>query len=160
MRRIDSHTMPPAQRPQPRPDAVLERDSALARVSRLRRFVIAGSAALSAAFAWLVSTSPPGKASAHTRGPRVLTAQRATHAALRAPALPPLEGARALGLGGAGSSGQADQAPAAGSGEHAGSGQPAPPQASSPAPDTSTPPAAPTPPNSAPAQPPVVSGGS
>jgi len=102
MEPTDSHPMSEVQRPMPRSDGVLERDAALLRVRRMRRLAVAGSAALSAAFAYLVSTSPPGKATARANSTRTaaLTASRTIRPKLAAPALPPLESAGALGLGG------------------------------------------------------------
>jgi len=140
MERFDSGTMPSAQRSPQRSTAVLERDAALARVGRLRRLVIFGSAALSAAFAALVSTTPLGKAS--VRSTRTgSTAPRASTPVAQAPSLPPLAGANQLGLQGP------QVAPSDASGASAGPSQAAPSQAPSSQP-------APAP------QPPVVSGGS
>jgi len=86
--------------------AQLQRDAALVRVSRTRRFVIGGAAALSAAIAALVSAVAPG----HSFGAK--TAQAATssrsesgsaptaHASTAAKRMPPLAKPSALGLSG------------------------------------------------------------
>lgn len=142
MQPVDSETMAFAQRSPQRPAAVLERDAALARVGRMRRLVIFGSAALTAAFAGLVSTTPLGKASPRTTARTTPSTARASTPVAKAPSLPPLANANQLGLQGPS---VAPSAPADNSGAVS-----APSDASSqPAP------AAPQP-----APPPVVSGGS
>ncbi len=94
---MDSHvrSAPPSSA------AARDRDAALARAGRVRGLTIAGSAALSAALAGLVAASPPSQASTSASAPRG-TAARVTPPArpvvLRAPQLPPLESASALGL--------------------------------------------------------------
>src|SRR5947209_5554874 len=100
MQGMHSGNMLSAQRPPQRPSAVLERDAALTRVGRLRRLAVFGSAALSAAFAGLVSTTPLGKASTRTPARARSTAPRPATSTARAPALPPLAGANQLGLQG------------------------------------------------------------
>jgi hypothetical protein len=64
-----------------RPDgpsrAALARDAALARVTRTRRWVIAGSAALTAGFAALVSAVAPGKSLA-SKSPSSKSSARAS----------------------------------------------------------------------------------
>ena len=91
--------------------AQLERDAALDRVSRTRRWVIAGAAALTAAFAALVSAIAPG----HTLGAR---AEAQTAGGASAPArgagstqMPPLASPAALGLQAPGQAPQAASAP-------------------------------------------------
>lgn len=140
MQPVDSETMAFAQRSPQRPAAVLERDAALARVGRMRRLVIFGSAALSAAFAGLVSTTPLGKASPRTTAGTASTARASTPVA-QAPSLPPLANANQLGL-------QGPSVAPSSSADNSGSVSP-----SSSAPSQSAP--APQP-----APPPVVSGGS
>lgn len=122
--------------------AQLERDAALKRISRTRRWVLIGAAALTAGFAFLVSALAPGRslgAKSQRIGaaavPRSSAAARST-----APAMPPLATPTELGLQGPG---QAPQPP------------PQPPQVAPSDPSQSQA-AAPAP---AP-QPPVVSGGS
>jgi hypothetical protein len=140
---FDSGTMHSAQRSPQRSTAVLERDAALSRVGRIRRLVLFGTAALSAAFAALVSTTPLGKASTRTSRAPSTTARGSTPVA-HAPSLPPLAGANQLGLQGPA------VAPSDGSGASAG---PTDPAQAAPSQDPSSQPA-PAP------QPPVVSGGS
>lgn len=159
-------------RPPQRPEAVRERDAAMARAGRVRGVAIAGSAVLSAGFAGLVAATAPGSASAgthahatagHTHAAAAVTSSRG--AGVPEPALPPLEGPGALGLQGpaqdpgsdvpqTSSDGSApapsDQAPAASQ----------PPADSSPPATQSAPAPAPAPaPSAAPAGG-VVSGGS
>jgi hypothetical protein len=148
--------------------AALERDAALARTSRVRRWAIAGTAALTAGFAALVSVVAPGKSLGAKR-----TAASAAQAKAPAPApapsakaMPPLASPSQLGLGGPNQAPQSDPSQSS-----------PPPAQSSPAPEPSAPaqsspaPAqsAPTPEQSAPAPAPsdpsagsgpVVSGGS
>lgn len=112
----DSGDMNPAGRDaHTRAAAALARDNALARVGHARRWVILGSAGLSAGFAALVSTSPPSKAST--------TKHRATTTATAvappkatsprsAPALPPLPPGSQLGLSGPDQNPGADSGPA------------------------------------------------
>ncbi len=141
MQPVDSEIMAFAQRSPQRPAAVLERDAALARVGRLRRLVIFGSAALSAAFAGLVSTTPLGKASPRTTARTAPSTARASTRSAQAPSLPPLANANQLGLQGPT---VAPSAPA----DNSGAVSPSPADSSQSAP------VAPQP------APPVVSGGS
>ena len=96
-----------------RPDqsrAVLARDAALARVGRTRRWVIAGSAALAAGFAALVSAVAPGKTLKASGRAEAAAPTRSTPSSGRSsaiPAMPPAASAGDLGLQGP------DQAPAA-----------------------------------------------
>jgi len=82
--------------------AALERDAALVRVSRARRWMIAGAAALSAAIAALVSSTAPG----HTLGSRGQATASTTGSARSASSiassktLPPLASPGELGLQG------------------------------------------------------------
>lgn len=150
--------------------AQLERDAALDRVGRTRRWVIIATAALTAAFAAVVSAVAPGRTLAAHRQPGTATVA-ATAARTPAPnvtsgRMPPLASPSSLGLQGPSQAPQPapEQAPA-----------PAPPQ---PSPDPSQSASAPDPSQSTPAQPgpaqsqpvpqpapvaapaPVVSGGS
>ncbi len=116
--------------------AALARDAALARVSRTRRWVIAGTAALTAGFAALVSVVAPGRSLASkqpARTPAVANTPSASSSAI--PQLPPAASPRLLGLQGP------DQPPQS---------IPSPPQQSSPAPSA---------PQSAPQPAPQSSGG-
>jgi hypothetical protein len=129
--------------------AALVRDAALARVARTRGWVIAGAAALTAAFAGLVSAVAPGR----TLTPKAASgAQTASAAAPTSssgsaiPRMPPPANASDLGLQ---SPGQAPSAPDDGQSQSA---QPQP--QSQPDPSQAAPAPAPPPP------PPVVSGGS
>jgi hypothetical protein len=119
--------------------AQLDRDAALVRLRRTRRWVLAGAAAVTAGIAALVSAVAPGRslgAGAHSRGqaPSLRTSSTT-------PALPPPAGAAQLGLAGPG------EAPA-----------PVPDQSQG-APGSSGSSAAPNP-APAPQQPAAVSGGS
>ncbi len=87
--------------------AQLERDAALVRVSRTRRFVIGGAAALSAGIAALVSAVAPG----HTLGAKTAEAATGTssasgsgrstaHASTASKKMPPLAKPSDLGLSG------------------------------------------------------------
>jgi hypothetical protein len=86
--------------------AVLMRDAALARVSRTRRWVIVGAAALTAGFAALVSAVAPGRslASKKTSGvsasetASASTAGSSSSSSSSIPALPPPASAGDLGL--------------------------------------------------------------
>ena len=132
----------------PRSRAVLARDAALARVRRTRRWVIAGTAALTAGFAGLVAALAPGRSLA-SKSPAATEVASAsgktatgTRSASSVPQLPPAATPDSLGLQGG------LQGPSQ------------PPQAASspsqnPAPEQSTPPqsstpAQPSPPASAP----------
>ena len=81
-----------------------ERDAALRRVVRARRWVIGAAAALTAAVAALVSAIAPGRSSGaqRTRAPSTGSVTSPTSGALGAPRLPPLESASQLGLQGPG----------------------------------------------------------
>jgi hypothetical protein len=145
--------------------AARDRDAALARAGRVRGLTLAGSAALSAALAGLVAASPPSKA--NTTAPHVAAGQASAPAqpvVLRAPALPPLASASALGLQApsqapqpsdpnAGSSGAGSSGAGSSSGSSAAQSNP---QEPTPAPSQTVAPAAPAPVQAAP----VVSGGS
>lgn len=134
--------------PANRAHAALARDAALNRVSHTRRWVILGSAGLSAGFAALVSASPPSHASTtrakSTARPPAVAPSTGTRSK-KAPALPPLANGSQLGLQGP------SQAPSASGNQSSGA-----PDSSSQAPPQSAPsqPAAPSP------QPGPVSGGS
>ena len=118
----------------PRSRAVLARDAALARVRRTRRWVIAGTAALTAGFAALVAALAPGRslASKSPAATEVASASGKTATGARSassvPQLPPAANPDSLGL----------------------QGPSQPPQAASsapqnPAPEQSTPPQSSTP---------------
>jgi len=126
--------------------AQLERDAALDRIGRTRRWVIAGAAGLTAAFAALVSAIAPGRTlAARAPGGGVAEARTSTQSASPAQ-MPPLASPSQLGLQGP------DQPPqAASSPSQAPSGQSQAPTQSDPSQ------AAPAP---APAPAPAVSGGS
>ncbi len=144
-----------------------ERDAAIARIGRTRRWLIAAAAALTAGFAALISAVAPGRSvAAHSTKTGAGRARPVASTAHRRAStkLPPLEGAKELGLGGPaqapqpspppGSSQAAPGASQASPGpSQAGPGQSqAPPGQSQVSPDQ-----APAP---APSNPPVVSGGS
>lgn len=132
--------------------AALARDAALDRISRARRWVIVGTAGLTAGFAALVSAVAPGKSLASKPQPRTeasaATASSASSASSGTsssaiPRMPPPANSSALGLQGP------DSAPA-----------PAPQQSQPQSdPSQSQPQSAPAP-APAPPAPPVVSGGS
>lgn len=127
----------------------LRRDSAMARLSRARRWVIALAAGLTAALAGLASALLPGKSLAAKHGasgPAATTASRSTSGT---PGLPPAAGASALGLQGP------DQSPASSSGS---SSSAAPQSSSSPAPAPAPQSSAPAP-APAPAQAPAATSG-
>lgn len=84
------------------------RDAALARVVNARRWVILGSAGLSAGFAALVSTSPPSKASIRSAKRPVASPVTTRPSSNRAPSLPPLPDGSALGLQGPSQAPQSD----------------------------------------------------
>jgi len=100
----DSDGMNPSgHTPPTRANAALARDAALARVGHARRWVILGTAGLSAGFAALVAASPPTNASATTAKSTSAAPARPTSVAAvtrkgQAPALPPLANASQLGL--------------------------------------------------------------
>jgi len=119
--------------------AALARDAAMLRVGRTRRWVIAGTAALTAGFAALVSAVAPGRSLASKSKERtattVTTASRASSSVI--PAFPPAANPSSLGL-------QSPNEPP--------QSAPSQPQSTTPAPQSTTP--APTP--SAPAPQPVA----
>jgi hypothetical protein len=150
-----------------RPRAVIERDAALARIGRTRRWVMAGTAALTAGAAGLVAGITPGrsfgaKPAATTHAASVNPAARAATAS--APRMPPLADPSSLGLTGpaqpptAASSNPSQSSPAPAETTTSQSA-PAPSQAA-PSPSTPAPSQAAPAPAPAPASPPVVSGGS
>lgn len=121
--------------------AALLRDAALERVRRTRRWVIVGTAALSAGIAALVSAVAPGRTLASSSAKAGASPVAATGRSGSAiPSLPAPASANELGLQGP------EQAPSSGSQQS----QPSQPS-QSPAPAQAP---------SAPAAPPVVSGGS
>ncbi len=138
------------------PLAQLERDAAIARISRTRRWLIVAAGALTAGCAALISAVAPGRSfAAHSaKGAAASPARPVTTSARPSAKLPPLEGAQALGLGGPAQAPQAitppdssqSQAPPAQSQAPPDQSQGAPSQAQSPSPSQSSPP--------------VVSGGS
>jgi F0F1-type ATP synthase membrane subunit c/vacuolar-type H+-ATPase subunit K len=87
--------------------AVRTRDAALARISRTRRWVIAGAAALTATLAALASALIPGKSLGAKTPGATRTPTAATNASTRTPALPAPADAAQLGLEGPGSAPQA-----------------------------------------------------
>ena len=87
--------------------AALARDAAIARVGRTRRWVIAGTAALTAGLAGLVSAVAPGRSLASKTSSHTETATAAGKAASGAnasssavPQLPPVANPSSLGLQG------------------------------------------------------------
>ena len=79
--------------------AQVERDAALDRVARTRRWMIAGAAALTAAFAALVSVVAPGRTStARAHGNRTADSRTSTPAS--SAQMPPLASPSQLGLQG------------------------------------------------------------
>ena len=106
--------------------AVLARDAALARVSRTRRWIIAGAAALTAGIAGLVSAVAPGRTLASKSAVRTGASTGASASSSAIPQLPPAAGAGSLGLEGSAQSPQSvPSAPAT------------PPQPAAPAPQSS-----------------------
>ena len=139
MDELDSDGMKPAGRdPSTRAAAAVARDAALARVGNTRRWVILGSAGLSAGFAALVAASPPSHASAtKTRAKATTTTTTAaagaqTTAPGKAPALPPLPSGSQLGLAGPDQNPGADDGSGGGSQDN--SSQSQAPSQSAPAP--------------------------
>ena len=111
--------------------AALARDAALARIGRTRRWMLAGAAALTAAFAALASVLLPGKSLGARTGVAAPTASRATTgSASGTPQLPAPAGPAELGLG---SPDQAPQAAPSGSSPQ-GSPQGSAPQQAAPQP--------------------------
>jgi hypothetical protein len=132
--------------------AQLERDAALRRVGRTRRWVIAAAAALTAGFAAVVSAIAPGRTGAHTQA-RALGSTRTQPGRVASTRMPPLANASDLGLQGPAGAPQATPTPSPAA--------PAPSQVA-PSPSRATPaPAQAAPaPAPAPSAPAVVSGGS
>jgi hypothetical protein len=128
------------------PLAQLERDAAIARISRTRRWLIGAAAGLTAGIVALISAVAPGRSfAAHSTAaasgsPRPVSSTASARASTK---LPPLEGAQALGLGGPAQAPQASAAAGSGSTDQA---QVSPDQTQAP--------------SSAQSGPPVVSGGS
>jgi hypothetical protein len=91
--------------------AQLERDAALERVSRTRRWVIAGAAALTAAFAALVSAIAPGRTLGAGAQAQTLEGTRASARAVTATQMPPLASPADLGLQGPSQAPQAASSP-------------------------------------------------
>jgi hypothetical protein len=112
--------------------AVLARDAALARLGRTRRWVIAGTAALTAGFAALVSAVAPGRSLAPKSAVRTVASTGASTGATASssaiPQLPPAANPDSLGLGSPGQAPQSVPNPPA----------PAPQTQSSPAPQSSS----------------------
>ena len=90
--------------------AQLERDAALYRVSRLRRWAIGGAAALTAGFAALVWAIAPGHSLGAARSTGGHTVPDASHGH-RTTQLPPLASPSQLGLQGPSSGPQSAPAP-------------------------------------------------
>ena len=83
--------------------AARERDAALGRVGRTRRWVILGAAGLTAGFAALVSSVAPGKTLKPSRATvRSEAATTTRHRSTRSTKMPPLASASQLGLQGPG----------------------------------------------------------
>jgi hypothetical protein len=119
-----------------RASAALERDAALGRIVRTRRWLLAGAAALTAALAALASALLPGKslgAKVHSKSATSQPVARRSNSST--PRLPPPAGAAALGLR-SGDSGT-DNSGAGNSGAQAAQPQPAPQPAPAPAPTPS-----------------------
>jgi hypothetical protein len=131
--------------------AQLERDAAIARVSRARRWALLGAAVLTAGFAALVSAIAPGRSlGAKARATAYVAPRSAPRHAASHLQMPPLASAGDLGLQGPSSAPQPAAAPA-----------PTPaPQQSSPAPAPSAPSPAAAAPAPQPQPAPAVSGGS
>jgi hypothetical protein len=130
--------------------AARERDAALQRVSRTRRWMIGAVAALSAGITALVSSVAPGHTLKKNANARELTTSGTATQARTATRMPPLATPSDLGLQGASSPPQASSAPSGST--------PAPTRSVAP-PDNSQA-AAPQAPAPAPAPAPAVSGGS
>lgn len=115
--------------------AVLARDAALARISRTRMWILAGAAALTAAFAALASALLPGKSLGAKA--RVTASSRVTTAPTSGtPQLPAPADAAQLGLQSPGQAPQAapSQSSPQGSAPQASAPQPSAPQPSAPQP--------------------------
>lgn len=90
-------------------DRTLARDAALDRISRARRWTLAGAAALTAGLAALASALLPGK----SFGAGSPSSARAGQTATVTPALPAAANAAELGVGGSGLGAQSVPAPQA-----------------------------------------------
>jgi hypothetical protein len=130
-----------------RPRAVLERDAALSRVSRTRGWVIAGTVALSAGLAVVISAIAPGRSLGAKRAAAPASAAMGQTAVkggtAAAPQMPPLAKPASLGLAGPSAPPSSASAPPSDPAQSQSQSQAAPAPAPAPA-----------------AQPPVVSGGS
>lgn len=126
----DSGAMNPSgPDPANRAHAALARDAALNRVSHTRRWVILGSAGLSAGFAALVSASPPSHASTTSAKSTARPAAAAPSMGTRskkAPSLPPLANGSQLGLAGPSQAPSQPAAPPASSSQDQAQSAPAP----------------------------------
>jgi hypothetical protein len=150
----------PGRPPEPRrgsaTSAALQRDAALNRISRTRRWLLVATAGLTALFAGVVASITPKKVAARTPGAGLSAAgSRAARPRSKA-ALPPLASAAALGLQAPGSAPQAaapvapstgsdsgtPAAPSTGSGGGTSAADAGSAAASAPAPAPSTGPAA------------------
>ena len=116
-----------------RAHAASARDAALARVVHARRWVILGSAGLSAGFAALVSASPPSSASTTSAKGTVAPPATRSSSSSQAPSLPPLPNGSALGLQGPSQAPQGDDSQSAQSAPSQ-PAQSAPPSQSAPSP--------------------------
>jgi hypothetical protein len=101
-------------RPGSQSRAALARDAALVRISRTRRWVIAGAAVLTAGFAALVSAVAPGrslasKSQAGTDPATTSASTRGSTGRSSIPRMPPPANAGALGLQSPGQAPSADQ---------------------------------------------------
>jgi len=114
--------------------AQLERDAALERVSRTRRWVIIGAGALTAGFAALVSAAVPGRTLGKGSRARSVAASAPRSSAGASLTMPPLASAADLGLQGPE---QAPQSAPAPSSQQLAPSDPS--QAGSPAPAPSAP---------------------
>jgi hypothetical protein len=139
--------------------AALERDAAVARAARMRRWTIAGTAALTGAFAGVVAVIAPGKSlgAKRTAAPSAPAAATTSSSSSSASPMPALASPSQLGLQGPDQAPQSDPAPAAPA--QSAPAQPAPAQSApaQSAPAQSAPAPAPAPSDSGG---PVVSGGS
>jgi hypothetical protein len=94
--------------------AALERDAALGRVGRTKRWAILGAAGLTAGFAALVSSVAPGKTFKHGgTAARSAAATRTRPRSTGSAKMPPLASASQLGLQGPGAAPESDQAQSA-----------------------------------------------
>jgi len=153
----------------PRSRAVLARDAALARVRRTRRWVIAGTAALTAGFAALVAALTPGRSLASKSPAATEVASASGGSATRArsassvPQLPPAANPDSLGLRGPSQPPQAASSPSqsqsASPQPQSQSASPQPQSQSAPSSPQSSAPAQSTPPAAAPQPAPQPSGG-